>query len=149
MTKNELIEAINATIAPNGQKAITAESLANLLIEMVNATPDGGVTSSGNIHAVIYSGVINADGTATFSDEEKEANASVYTSLMSGSIMPVVYKQDLTQVLGYTRVWSNVVADVYPEYGVQIKASYVPLEGSVESQVFVLMPDGTLDFDAV
>ena len=42
MTKNELIEAINATIVPNGQKAITAESLANLLMEMVNATPEGG-----------------------------------------------------------------------------------------------------------
>ena len=38
MTKNEIIEAINATIAPNNQKGITAESLANILIEMVNAS---------------------------------------------------------------------------------------------------------------
>ena len=42
MTKAEIIEAINATIAPNGVKGITAESLANILTEMVNATPEGG-----------------------------------------------------------------------------------------------------------
>lgn len=42
MTKNEIIEAINATIAPNNQKGITAESLANILIEMVNASGEGG-----------------------------------------------------------------------------------------------------------
>lgn len=42
MTKAEIIEAIEATIRPNGEKAITAESLANLLIEMANATPKGG-----------------------------------------------------------------------------------------------------------
>lgn len=42
MTKNEIVEAINATIAPNNVKGITAESLANILTEMVNATPEGG-----------------------------------------------------------------------------------------------------------
>lgn len=42
MNKNEIIEAINAVVRPNSEKAITAESLANLLIEMVNATPEGG-----------------------------------------------------------------------------------------------------------
>jgi len=42
MTKQEIINAINATIVANGQKGITAESLNNILTEMVNATPEGG-----------------------------------------------------------------------------------------------------------
>jgi hypothetical protein len=42
MTKPEIIEAINSTIVPNGQKGITAESLNNILNEMANATYGGG-----------------------------------------------------------------------------------------------------------
>lgn len=47
MTKSEILEAINATIAPNGIKGITAESLANILTEIVNATPEGGSGGAG------------------------------------------------------------------------------------------------------
>lgn len=42
MNKQELIAAINETISANGQKGITAESLANILTEMVNAAGEGG-----------------------------------------------------------------------------------------------------------
>lgn len=42
MTKQEMLDAINSTIVANGQKGITAESLNNILNEMVNATPEGG-----------------------------------------------------------------------------------------------------------
>lgn len=42
MTKQEILEAINATIVTNGQKGITAESLANILTEMTNAAGEGG-----------------------------------------------------------------------------------------------------------
>lgn len=42
MTKAEIIEAINATITANDEKAITAELLANILTEMVNAEGEGG-----------------------------------------------------------------------------------------------------------
>lgn len=50
MTKQEILEAIDATIVPNDKKAITADSLANLLREMASATPEsngggGGDTS--------------------------------------------------------------------------------------------------------
>lgn len=62
MTKNEIIEAINATITPNGVKGITAESLANILTEIVNATPEGG-GGSGNGALVVYdlAGATRAD----------------------------------------------------------------------------------------
>ena len=75
MTKNELIEAINATIVPNGQKAITAESLANLLMEIVNATPEGGNSGSGALRVWM-----NSDMT----DEQKVENADAYTKLVNG-----------------------------------------------------------------
>ena len=47
MTKEEIMEAINSTIIANGQKGITAESLSNLLIDMVSATPESAGDSGG------------------------------------------------------------------------------------------------------
>lgn len=58
MNKTELIDAIQQVITPNGQKAITAESLANLLIEMVEAM---GESSGGGISFIIRIGV-STDG---------------------------------------------------------------------------------------
>ena len=77
MTKNEIIEAINATIIPNGQKGITAESLANILLEMVNATPEGG-SSSGSGQIVFYMGMPNEDYTEyTLTPEQQAHNAEM------------------------------------------------------------------------
>ena len=45
MKKQELIEAISTTIVPNDEKGITAESLANLLIEIVESSEN---SSGGN-----------------------------------------------------------------------------------------------------
>lgn len=45
MTKNEIISAINETIVPNGKKGINALALNNVLVEMANASGEGG---SGN-----------------------------------------------------------------------------------------------------
>ena len=42
MTKEELKEAIAATITENGQKGITGQALANLLNEIVDAAGEGG-----------------------------------------------------------------------------------------------------------
>ena len=61
MNKTELIDAIQQVITPNGKKAISAESLANLLIEMVNATPEGGNGGSGQV--VFYMGMPNEEFT--------------------------------------------------------------------------------------
>lgn len=47
MTKQEILEAIDSTIVANDKKAITAESLANILREMATATPEGGSGGSG------------------------------------------------------------------------------------------------------
>ena len=47
MTKQEILEAIDATIVPNDKKAITADSLANLLREMASATPENSGDGEG------------------------------------------------------------------------------------------------------
>lgn len=74
MKKEELIEAILATIATNGQKGITAESLANILVEMVNASGEGG---SGQV--VFYFGVPNEGYTAfSLTPEEQAHNAEMF-----------------------------------------------------------------------
>ena len=77
MNKNELIEVIQQVITPNGQKGITAESLANLLIEMVNATPEGGSGGSGQV--VFYMGMPNEDFTSfTLTPEQQAHNAEIF-----------------------------------------------------------------------
>ena len=76
MTKAEIIEAINATITPNGEKAITAESLANLLIEMANATPEGG---GGSGVCVVQVGELE-DG-SDLTAEQLANNADVYNKV--------------------------------------------------------------------
>ena len=53
MTREELKEAIASTIKENGQKAITAESLANLLNEIVDAAGSGGGTGGGAVTIMI------------------------------------------------------------------------------------------------
>lgn len=42
MNKQELIEAIEATLVPNGNKAITADALRNLFIDIVENSGNGG-----------------------------------------------------------------------------------------------------------
>lgn len=80
MTKAEIIEAIEATIRPNGEKAITAESLANLLIEMANATPEGG--SGGSDVCVIQFGELE-DG-SDMTEEQLAYNVDAYNKLKEG-----------------------------------------------------------------
>ena len=75
MNKTELIEAIQQVIVPNNQKAVTAESLANLLIEMVEAM---GTGSGGSGQVVFYVGMPNEDMTEfTLTPEQKAHNAEM------------------------------------------------------------------------
>ena len=82
MTKEEIIEAINSTIVANGQKGITAESLANLLIEMASATPEGGSGGSGGL--IFYLGLPNDDFTEfSLTEEERAHNVNMYNTFVS------------------------------------------------------------------
>lgn len=83
MTKAEILEAINATIAPNGVKGITAESLANILTEIVNATPEGGSGGAGGEY--IDMTMANPDDFESneLTEEAKAHNAEVYNRLLT------------------------------------------------------------------
>lgn len=86
MTKEELKEAISATITENGQKGITGQALANLLNEIVDSAVEvgggnGGLTITCSIDTVI-GGVTSAPN---------EANAQVYKTIMDGLNNGVAY----------------------------------------------------------
>lgn len=80
MTKQEILEAINSTIATNGVKGITAESLANILTEIVNATPEGGSGGSGGEYLDMT--FIDQE-TMELADSAKAHNAELYTKLFT------------------------------------------------------------------
>lgn len=79
MTKQEILDAINATIVTNGQKGITAESLANILIEIVNAAGEGGGGVGGEYLDMT---MIDANESDELTPEAKAHNAEVYAKLV-------------------------------------------------------------------
>lgn len=91
MNRNELIEAIQQTIVPNGKKGITAESLANLLMEMVNATPEGGNGGSGSITffcGLMSENIHEATGKviADLTQEEREHNVKMFETFKTAQV---------------------------------------------------------------
>ena len=89
MTKEELKEAIAATITENGQKGITGQALANLLNEIVDAAGEGGGGSG-----LILNTVLNLDETnlsITVISEPNEANAQVYQKIREGAKNGIAY----------------------------------------------------------
>lgn len=83
MTKEEIIEAINSTIVANGQKGITAESLANILIEMASATPEGGSGGAGGEYLDMTKANPDDLESEELSEEAKAHNAEVYNKLLT------------------------------------------------------------------
>lgn len=94
--KEKLIEAINATIQPNDEKAITAESLANLLIEMVEAMGTGSGSGSGQV--VFYTGTPNEDmAEFTLTPEQKAHNAEM-VQVIKDSPIALCASFDMTEL---------------------------------------------------
>lgn len=85
MTKAEILEAINATIRPNNQKGITAESLANILTEIVNASAESGGSSGGGSGYYIDMTLANPDDEESMdlTADAMAHNAQLYATLMS------------------------------------------------------------------
>lgn len=130
MNKQEIIEAINSTIMPNGQKGITAEALANILIEMANASggSGGGVT--------VYVGMVDAEtGAVTLTDEQKALNAEAFRQIKEGNRLVIV---DMSELMS-------------AQYGAQVGASAVAM-GAVhfppETAALLGMPDEFVAFSS-
>lgn len=86
MTKEELKEAIAATITENGQKGITGQALANLLNEIVDAAGSGGSGSGG----VTITLGFNLESSSFYSDPN-EGNANAFQTLSQGLANNVAY----------------------------------------------------------
>lgn len=88
MTKEELKEAIAATITENGQKGITGQALANLLNEIVDAAGEGG-SGGGAIAVSIDTDVDESTGSLLPNKERAAAYNEILNHLLSGSACSV------------------------------------------------------------
>lgn len=89
MTKEELKEAIAATITENGQKGITGQALANLLNEIVDAAGEGG-SGGGAIAVSIDTDMDESTGDLLPNEERAAAYNEILNHLLSGSACSVV-----------------------------------------------------------
>lgn len=71
MTKEELKNAISETIYSNGKKGISGDSLANLLIDIVDAAGEGGGNSGGDVFLKLE---VNMDEAGNYLPSEKNAS---------------------------------------------------------------------------
>lgn len=89
MTKEELIEMIDATITENGNKEITGKALNLALTEIVNAMCTGGGQSQKRVYVEIDSGT-------PLTDEEKASNAELFAEIsgaLTNGTPPPLYVQ--------------------------------------------------------
>jgi hypothetical protein len=93
MTKQEILDSINATIVANGQKGITAELLANILTEIVNAAPESSGSGSGILS--LQGSVDDSTGQTIFTEEQKANNIAIYEAIeqayTQGSNVPPIF----------------------------------------------------------
>ena len=91
---NNLIDAIQQVVKPNGKKAISAESLANLLIDIVSAIPEG---NGGSGQVVFYFGMPNEDdGAMTLTPEQQAHNAEMF-KVVKESPITISASMDITE----------------------------------------------------
>ena len=88
MTKEEILSAIEATIKPNNQKGITAESLANILTEIVNASGGSGGSGGGGISGYYFDLTVDDSGVST--PAAMAHNAEVYAQVYDRISQPNV-----------------------------------------------------------
>lgn len=109
MTKEELKEAIAATITENGQKGITGQSLANLLIDIVDAAGEGGGGNAGG-------GGLKIDPAGM--EGPNEHNAQIRQVLIEGINIGVAYPVTMTgleagAVINYTVSMYGLTGDLF------------------------------------
>ena len=77
MNKQEVIDSINNVIVANDQKGITAESLARVLLDMLEVTPES--SGGGMIFLKIGEG-------SDLTEADKMYNATIYEQAQNGSL---------------------------------------------------------------
>ena len=146
MTKAELLEAIQSTIATNGQKGITAESLANILIEMVNATQEE--TGSGQV--VFYMGIPNYETMNYVLTEEQKAHNAKMFQIVKNSNIAVGCSLDMSDYYKIALEEDGINADGVKLSVVSPEMAYLPVDtaiimGAAEECIALMgISDGTL-----
>lgn len=145
MTKEELKEAISATITENGQKGITGQALANLLNEIVDSAVEVG---GGNGGLTITCSIDIVTGGVT--SPPNEANAQVYKTIMDGLNNGVAYPLniivDTSDVIAGTNGFicsADVVAFAVDLNGLGIISIGMALIAST-LEGFLLQEDGSI-----
>ena len=128
MTKEEIIAAIAETIAPNNIKGITAESLANILTEIVNASGESG-GGSGSLVVYIGQGDLET-GAMSQTAEQKAHNADVFKAVKSADAMPAILAEISEMYSGLT--------------GAIVKASAISLMNLYIPEDLCGIPDGAV-----
>ena len=150
--KEKLIEAINATIVPNDEKAITAESLANLLIEMVEAMGEGG---TGTGHVSFYTGVPNAETMEFVLTPEQKAHNAEMVKIIKESPMAITASTDIVELLKVDVPEADlsgakyyITADTVMYVSAETEGIFgLPHEGvafASQGSIFLFAPDGSV-----
>lgn len=137
MTKAEIIEAINATIAPNNVKGITAESLANILTEMVNAEGEGG--SGDGALRVIVPELMLVGGEIVNSGELSPASWEALKSMLEASAGLDLSEYDVAVNASFVHN-ANVVQQILEKaragQGVSVVLDQTPYTSAYRSTIF-------------
>lgn len=130
MTKTEILEAINATIISNDKQGITADSLNNILTEIVNAMSEG----SGGSGYYIDMTLANPDAVESpeLTPAAMEHNAQLYTTLMS------VYNTGNMAAVG-------PVSTIFPDMGI-ITSNVVMFDTDAIMVVYAVLMEGPNNF---
>lgn len=146
MTKAEVKEAILATIKSNGNKAITADSLANLLIEILE---NGG--GGNGVPRVWINSMDSMDGNeAELTPEQLAENADTYKTIVNGAatfVTGAVAMEEDGITIVYAAPFKVVCFKTQDETMVMLSyqsVSDVNGEFSVHTSEALLLADGTL-----
>lgn len=147
MTKEELKEAIAATITENGQKGITGQALANILNEIVDAAGEGG--GGGGAAGVTITLGIDLNTFSPFSDPN-EGNANAFQTLAQGLTNNVAYPVNL--ILDYSVLELGNMVFSLEGYFLDPENNQIPLMSSIMAESFpgdiLLNEDGSVTYIA-
>lgn len=152
MTKQDVLDAINATIVENGQKGITADSLRNLLTMMVEAMGEGG-TGAG--HVSFYIGVPNVETMEFVLTPEQKAHNAEMVKIVKESPVSITASTDIVELLkvdvpntDFSGTKYNITADTVMYVNAEVAGNFgLPHEGvgfASEGSIFLFAPDGSV-----
>lgn len=112
MSKQELLESINSTIVKNGNKGITAETLSNVLIEMVESSGEGGGSGSGDgaLRIKMCDSLLSMDAfEGSFTPENLEALGPMLEMEVPGALESDWYKTLLSAFEHNAKVYQKLL----------------------------------------